>query len=161
VVGFRAGAPPPPSLGVFPRGVSPPPRAAGGLFPSRSPRAWGPRAGPAREKSGRGLCRGKRRRRRAYVVRAGRPSSLAPGGGGRDRADSALRQLTDGKHRGRELLLRKLVQEIGLVLRCVDGSQQLDTFALAVQARVVSGGDRIRAKRARMIDKGPELDLVV
>src|SRR5215472_11639758 len=79
----------------------------------------------------------------------------------RDRPYVALGQLAERKHRGSELFLRELVQEVGLVLARVDRPQQLHAIAVVAKSRVVTRGDGFGAERARVIEKRLELDLVV
>ena len=79
----------------------------------------------------------------------------------RDRAHLALRDPAQRKQHGRQLLLRQLMQEIGLVLRPVERLQELDARAGAARPRVVAGGDVIGAERARMVEERAELDLAV
>ena len=72
-----------------------------------------------------------------------------------------LLQRADGKQCGRELALAQGVQKVGLILRRIDGPQQLvDAIAFA-DLCVVAGGDPVGAQRTGGIQKGLELDLAI
>ena len=79
----------------------------------------------------------------------------------RQRAYLALGHVAKRKKRAAELVLRKLMQEIGLILGRVGRLQQFDATARETQPRVMAGGNALRTQRSRVVQKRSELDLAV
>ena len=70
--------------------------------------------------------------------------------------------MPDRKARARELLLREREQEVGLVLRRVRAAPQHEAaVGAALDARVVTGGQRVGAKAERAIEQRRELQIGV
>src|SRR5690606_1519382 len=80
---------------------------------------------------------------------------------GGQRAHLLLAQSTEREARRRQLLLAKQMQEVALVLVAVDRAQQAPRGPVAFDPRVVAGGDRPGAERARGVEEMPELDLAI
>ena len=60
-----------------------------------------------------------------------------------------------------QLLLPELVQEVALVLVCIESAQQQPASVAVLNLRVMPGRDALRAERARFVEEGLELDLAV
>ena len=90
------------------------------------------------------------------LLRVGRQAGLAC-----ELAHLGFRQFADRKQRRRQLLLAKRVQKIALILVRVVTAQQTLAAVDAIGARIVSGRDLFRAQRARVLEKGLELDFAI
>jgi hypothetical protein len=53
------------------------------------------------------------------------------------------------------------MQEIALVLGCIHGAEQPIAVVAKVDARVMAGGDLLRAQGLGVIEEGLELDLAI
>src|SRR5699024_10865688 len=78
-----------------------------------------------------------------------------------DLPDPALVQLAERKAGGGKLLLAELVEEVALVLGAIERAQRQVAPAASRRARVVAGGDGVRAQRTGGIEEMAELDLAV
>ena len=75
-----------------------------------------------------------------------------------DSAHFGLPQLPDGEHDARELRLSEAMQEIALILGRIDRLEQFEPSRRFSHARIVAGGDVLRAQRHRMVQESLELD---
>ena len=80
--------------------------------------------------------------------------------GASDGAHFLLGHFSQRKLRVRQLLLRQSKEEVGLVFRTIDAAQKLVTagFRVAPDARVMAGGDALRADLPRRGEELRELD---
>src|SRR5690348_190328 len=79
----------------------------------------------------------------------------------RDVADLRLRQIAERKERVAQLILRQLEEEVRLVLRQIASLAQLELAIPRRQARVMAGGNFLRANRDRLLMKEIELHVRV
>ena len=79
----------------------------------------------------------------------------------RDAPHLGLVQVAHGKERARELRLVQAMQEIALVLAGIDALQQHEAAVALLDARVVAGGDALRAQGQGVVEERLELDLGV